>query len=130
MTDVIVTNNVLGILVMIGIFGTIGVFLIKLYNLLYACEKMDLKEAIIWLAVGSICFFIFFSGSMLTIGQAETDATLLEYNLYIWMIRIFIVMIWIMFFAELIIYAGKKATSINAEETRMIKRRNTRIRNL
>lgn len=127
MTDVIVTNNVLSILVMIGIFGTIGVFLIKLYNILYACGKMDLKESILWLAVGSICFVIFFSGSMLTIGQAETDLTLLEYGMYIWMIRIFIVLIWIEFFAEVIIYAGKSATA--PIETRMVKRRNDKIRN-
>lgn len=108
MTDVIVTNNILGIFIMIGIFAIIGVFLIQLYNILYGCTQYEFQISIVILAVGCIGYIFVELGIMLTIGQAETDATLLEYNMYNWLMRAFIILIWIFWFAELFMYSAQE----------------------
>lgn len=124
-SEVVFSNNLLSLLLLLGILGLISIFLLKFYNILKAAEIYDIQMSIITLAIGSIAFVFVEIGTFLTFFSA-TEAILIEYAIYLWFARIFIIMIWLFWFAELIFYAGK----ITIEPLkRMQKRRNDRINN-
>lgn len=126
MSDIVVySNDVLTVLLLLGILGLISVFLLKLYNILDKCDFYDLKLSIVSLAIGVICYLLIEIGILITIGK-NIESTYIEYSIYFWFARIFIVMVWIFWFAEIIIYAAKSAVE---PVSRMTKRRTERIKN-
>jgi len=127
MSDVVVfSNDILTIFMIFGILGLISTFLLKFYNVLDACDFYDIKISIIVLAIGIISYLFIEVGVLITISQ-EAEDTILEYNIYFWFARIFIIMLWVFWFAEMIFYAGKSAVD---PLKRMSKRREERIKNL
>jgi len=103
-------------LTMFALLGLFGTFLLKLYNILRSCSFYDIAESIIVLAVGTIAYLFIEIGLYLNLT--------LEYSIYFWFARVFIIMLWVLWFAELIIYA---AFSVNEPFTRMNKRKNERL---
>jgi len=129
MSDVVVLpGEVLNILLVLGVLGLISMFLLKLYNLLHVCEFYSLQLSIILLALGTICYTFIEISILITLGNtSSTDSTLIEYNIYNWFSRIFIILLWIFWVAELFFYATKQITMDNNQLERMSKRRSERI---
>lgn len=126
MSEVVVfSNDALMFFLIFGILGLVGTFLLKLYNILNGCEFYDIKMSVVTLAIGTISFMLILISVLITFSKA-VESTYIEYNIYMWFSRIFIVMLWIFFFGEILIYAGKSTQDIL---TRMSKRRNERINN-
>jgi len=103
-----------------ALFFLVGTFLLKLYNVLQSCEFYKIQESIIVLAVGTVSYLFVEIGLYLNLD--------LEFNIYFWFARIFLILIWIFWFAEILIYAGKSVAEATDELTRMSKRRNERIK--
>jgi len=120
---VVVPNEVLNILVLLSIMGLIGIFLVKFYNILHKGQKFSVQISTVFLAVGMICFLFIEIGLFLTI-PLDIETSLLEFNFYHWFSRVFIAMIWVFWFVELIFNA---ADSVTDSVTRMTKRREERI---
>jgi len=126
MTEIIVTSNeVLNVLVILGMLGLVSMFLVKLYNILKACEFYTIQHSIISLAVGTISYIFIEMGVLVTM-SSNSDAAL-EFNTYFWFTRIFIIMLWILWFSELFIYSSKIVTDALNQPERMTKRRNERV---
>lgn len=126
MADIVVlSNEVLSVFMILGILGLVCTFLLKLFNVLKACEVYDIAISIIVLAVGTISYIFIEIGVMVSFGQG-VESILLEYNIYFWFSRLFIILLWILWFAELFIYA---AASTVDTLTRMTKRRDERVNN-
>ena len=73
-------------------------------------------------AVGTICYLFIEIGLFLNVTQ-DIGAAILEYNVYYWFARILFIMLWVFWFAELIIYAALSATE---PLDRMAKRKEAR----
>lgn len=99
----------------------VGTFLLQLFNVLKSCEFYDIQESIIVLAVGTIAYLFIEISLLLNLD--------LEFNIYFWFARIFLIMIWIFWFAELLIYAGKSVVDAADTFTRMNKRKDERMKN-
>lgn len=127
MTDVIITSNeVLNIIVILGILGLISTFLLKFYNVLKICDIYNIQLSVIVLAIGVISFIFIEMGALITVNQDVNSV--LEYAVYLNFSRLFIIIIWFFWFAELIIYAGKTVHESVEEAERMTKRRNDRVK--
>lgn len=106
MPDVVVfANEILNVLVLLGILGLIFTFLIKFYNILSRAEVYDISMSIIILAVGTICYLFIEVGLLLNATQ-DLEANILEFNFYYWFARVFYILIWVFWFVELILYAA------------------------
>ena len=124
MSDVVVfSNEVLTVFMIFGILGLISIFLVKLLNILDKADLYDSKISVITLAIGIISYVFIEIGVLVTVGQ-NVEATLIEYNIYNWFARVFIILIWIFWFAELFLYAAK---SMIEPLKRMAKRRDERV---
>jgi hypothetical protein len=109
-------NEILAALVMFSILSLIGIFLLKLYNILYACQVYGWQSSITTFAVGIIAYFFIEIGLFLNLT--------VEFNVYMWMARVFVLMIAFSWFVELIIYAMFHAVE---PLERMAKRRTDRL---
>lgn len=124
MSDIVVfSNEILNVLVLLGILGLIFTFLLKLYNILDGGKAYDVKLGIIILAVGTIAYLFIEIGVFLNIAQ-DVEATLLEYNMYYLFARILLILLWVFWFIELIFNA---IDTVADPLKRMAKRRNERI---
>jgi len=120
---VVVPNEVLNVLVLLSIMGIIAIFLVKFYNILHKGDKFSVQMSTVFLAVGMICYLFIEIGLFVTV-PLDVETSLIEFNFYHWFSRVFIVMIWIFWFIELIFNA---ASSVTDSVTRMAKRREERI---
>ena len=99
----------------------VGTFLLKLYNILYSCNFYDIQQSIIVLIVGTISYLFIEIGLYLNLD--------LEFNIYFWFARVMLLLIWVFWFAELIIYASHSVSDATESFTRMNKRKNERMKN-
>lgn len=128
MVDVVAAQNeVLNLLVLLSVLGIIGIFLTKFYNVLHSGKKFSIQTSTIFLAVGIICYLFIEVGLFVSV-PSDVDVILLEFNFYIWFSRIFLVMIVIFWFTELILNVVN-SVSEEDELTRMSKRRFERFNN-
>lgn len=124
MADVVVTTNeIISILVLLGILGMIATFLYKLYNVLNGGEICDLAMTIVILAIGSFAYIFVEVGIFVNITH-NVEAILLEYHVYFMLARPLMVLIWILWFVELFL----NATKVTVDPLkRMSKRREERV---
>ena len=120
---VIFSNDALTAFVIFGILGLIFMFLLKLNNVLHHGDYYEIQKSVLTLAVGTICYIFIEIGVMINFTQ-DTTSVLLEYNMYFWFARIFIILLWFLWFVELIFYAAQETIE---PLTRMTKRRNERF---
>lgn len=118
-------SDVLIALMVFSILGLIFTFLLKLHNLLNSCGFYSIQESVIVLSVGTIAYVFIEIGSMVTFGSG---ADLVEFNLYFWFSRVFIILLWVFWFAELLVYAAKETIKASEDLTRMSKRRQERFK--
>ena len=97
----------------------VGTFLLELYNILNSCDFYKIQESIIVLAVGTISYLFIEIALYLNLD--------LEFNIYFWFARVFLLLIWMFWFAELFMYAGKSVAEATDAFTRMNKRKNERM---
>lgn len=121
---VAIPNEVLNILVLLSMLGITGIFMVKLYNVLHAGEKFSIQISTIFLAASVIAYLFIEVGLFLSI-PLDVESTLLEYNFYMWYARVFLLMNFIFWLAELLFNAGKQVAE---PFERMAKRRNERIK--
>jgi len=98
MTDVVIANEVLNALVMLSLLGIIGVFLLKLYNVLHMGRFYSVQASVIVLAVGTISYLFIEIGLFLNLT--------VEYNVYQWLGRGFFVMIWFFWLVEILMHVA------------------------
>ena len=123
MTEVVVvTNEILSLLVLLGILGLISTFLLKFYNILSSVQLYNIQLSIIVLSIGTFCYLFIEIGLFLNIAQGIEDS-LLEYNIYYWFARVLFIMLWMFWFAEMIIYT---AYTVAEPLDRMSKRKEER----
>lgn len=124
MTEVVVTSNeIISILVLLGILGLIATFLYKLYNVLNGGEICDLAMTIVILAIGSFAYIFVEVGIFINMTH-DIDAILIEYNVYFMLARPLMALIWILWFVELFL----NTTKVTVDPLkRMSKRRNERV---
>ena len=111
------TNVILDDLVFFSVIGIIAVFLLKLYNVLTACDLYDQAMSVITLALGVIMYLFIEIGLFLNLT--------IEFNFFMWLSRIIILVIFILWIVEIFVYA---AVSLNNETglTRLMKNRTER----
>lgn len=104
-----------------ALFFLVGTFLLKLYNILYSCKVYDIQKSIIVLIVGTISYLFIEIGLYLNLN--------LEFNIYFWFARVLLLLVWVFWFAEIMIYASQSAVEATEAFTRMNKRKNERMKN-
>lgn len=110
MADIVVfSNEILNVLVLLGILGLIFTFLFKFYNILHSVKIYDIQMSVIFLSVGTIAYFFIEIGLFLNVTQ-DVSAAMLEYNIYYWFARVLYLMLWIFWFVEIILYAAFSST--------------------
>ena len=110
MADIVVfSNEILNVLVLLGILGLIFTFLFKFYNILNSVKIYDIQMSIIFLSVGTIAYLFIEIGLFLNVTQ-DVSAVILEYNIYYWFARVLYLMLWIFWFVEIILYAAFSST--------------------
>lgn len=123
MADVVVfSNEILNVLVLLGILGLIFTFLFKFYNILNSVKVYTIQFSVIVLSVGTIAFLFIEIGLFLNISQ-NVAAAILEYNVYYLFARVLYVSLWVFWFAELLLYATFSSTE---QLERMSKRKDER----
>lgn len=120
------SNEVLTVLVLLSILGIIGIFVVKLYNILYSGTKFSIQISTVFLIMGVICYLFIEIGLFVSI-PSNIDTTLIEYNFYLWFSRLFLILIFVFWFVELLLNVVHQTTE---ELTRMTKRRSERINRL
>lgn len=121
---VAIPNEVLNVLVLLSILGISGIFLAKLYNVLHKGEKFSIQMSTVLLSVGIICYLFIEIGLFLSI-PLGIESALREYNFYMWYSRIFLLMIFLFWFVELLFNA---VTQVTEPLERMTKRRDERLK--
>jgi len=101
-----------------ALFGLIATVMIKLYNVMKFCDLYDKAESVIILCIGVVCYLFIEMGLFLNLT--------IEYNVYFLISRIFILLLVVLWFAEILMYA---AISVVEPFTRMDKRKNERYQN-
>ncbi len=119
---VVVSNEVLNVLVLLGILGLISTFLLKFYNILNGVGIYDMSVSIIVLSIGTIAYLFIEIGLFLNVAQ-DIGTAILEYNIYYWFARVLFIMLWFFWFVELILYAAAKVVE---PMERMAKRKEER----
>jgi len=119
MTEIVFANEVLSALVLFSIIGIIGIFLVKLYNILHAGQVYEIQMSVITLAVGFFAYLFIEIGLFLNLT--------IEYNVYLWLSRGLMLMITIFWVVELLVYAA--VSVVEAPLQRMQKRRADRLQN-
>ena len=107
-------NFVINDLVFFSVIGIIAVFLLKLYNVLTACSLYDRAMSVIALAMGLMFYLFIEVGLFLNLT--------LEFNFFMWFSRVFILIIFVLWVVEILVYA---AVSISNDLglSRMMKKR-------
>ena len=110
-------NVIIDDLVFFSIIGIIALFLLKLYNVLTVCDLYDWPMSVITLALGFITYLFIEVGLFLNLT--------IEFNFFMWISRIFILMIFILWIVEILLYAALNVAD-QTDLTRMMKKRNER----
>ena len=97
----------------------IGIFLLKLYNVLQAGGFYDVQLSIVSLAVGTICYMFIQVGLLLNLD--------VEFHVYLMVARVMLLMIWIFWVVELYIYIARQTAEVLNQPTRMRGRRFDRM---
>jgi len=123
---VVIPNEILNVLIFLSVLGIIAVFLAKLYNILHRGKEFTIQMSTILLAIGMICFLFIEVGLLINV-PVVPETSLLEFNFYNWFSRIFIVMVWIFYFIELLLHTLYVMEETANGATRMAKRRFNRF---
>lgn len=110
-------NVIIDDLVFFSMIGIIAIFLLKLYNVLTICDIYDWPMSVITLALGFITYLFIEVGLFLNLT--------IEFNFFMWISRIFILMIFILWIVEILMYAALNVAD-QTDFTRMMKKRNER----
>lgn len=104
-------------LVFFSVIGIIIIFLLKLYNVLTGCDLYDKAMSVVTLCIGFLTYLFIEIGLFLNLT--------IEFNIFMFLSRILILVIFILWVVEILIYAAittAEATSL----TRMMKNRSER----